>query len=330
MEDYVLNNVYPLLKPVDECWQPCDFLPDMGSPDYLDQIIELRKRSADLPDDFWVVVVGDMITEEALPTYMSMVNRLEMVGDTTGQDDTAWARWNREWTAEENRHGDVMNKYCWLAGKVDLRAVEKTIQRLIGAGQNPQCDNNPYLGYMFTSFQEKATRVSHGNTARRAKEAGDPVLAKMLGAIAADEARHEHAYQRIVDEVFRNDPDGAVLAFADLMRKSIVMPAHMMDDGAHQQETGRSLFSDFSSIAEATGTYTAADYADIMEHLIRRWKVEHITGLSSEAEAAQQYVCSLPPRIRKLAERAASRKAKVAPKMAPFSWVYDRPLQVVP
>jgi Fatty acid desaturase len=74
------------------------------------------------------------------------------------------------------------------------------------------------------------------------------------------------------------DPNGAVIGFADMMRKQIVMPAHMMDDGEHHASTGRNLFADFSTVAEATGTYTAQDYADIMEHLIQRWKLGSLEG----------------------------------------------------
>lgn len=51
--------------------------------------------------------------------------------------------------------------------------------------------------------QERATKVSHGNTARMATEYGDDVLGKVCGAIASDESRHEIAYTRIVDEFFR-------------------------------------------------------------------------------------------------------------------------------
>ena len=45
--------------------------------------------------------------------------------------------------------------------------------------------------------------MSHGATARHAVELGDPVLGQICGAIAADEGRHEIAYQRIVDELWR-------------------------------------------------------------------------------------------------------------------------------
>ena len=58
----------------------------------LPQVAELRKRTDQLPDDYWVVLVGDMITEEALPTYMAMLNTLDGVRDETGAADTPWGR----------------------------------------------------------------------------------------------------------------------------------------------------------------------------------------------------------------------------------------------
>ena len=57
------------------------------------QVTELRKRTADLPDDYFVVLIGDLVTEEALPTYMAMLNTLDGVRDETGAAPTPWARW---------------------------------------------------------------------------------------------------------------------------------------------------------------------------------------------------------------------------------------------
>ena len=254
------------------------------------------------------------------------------------------------------------------AGRMNMKAVEVTIQNLIGSGMDPRTENNPYLGFVYTSFQERATKVrdwtvcvvrlgclmqfhllcsvqfmemnccsgcrlvasfmlistalhamspsapvqqiSHGNTARHALEHGDETLAKICGSIASDEGRHEIAYQKvgkgdygeesgarregtavwyfqeagqpclhsvnltptvpccccvfclrpafsmfadvvmfccpllqIVDALFEHDPNGSMLAFADMMRKQIVMPAHLMDDMSHQKRNGRNLFA---------------------------------------------------------------------------------------
>ena len=47
------------------------------------------------------------------------------------------------------------------------------------------------------------------------------------------------------------------------------------------------MLQDFSSVAEKTGTYTAFDYADIMEHLSKRWKLAERTDLTGEVSRLQ-------------------------------------------
>ncbi|MCL8600346.1 acyl-ACP desaturase [Proteus mirabilis] len=321
MENWAEENILVHLKPVEKCWQPNDFLPDPTSDGFYDQVKEIRERAKELSDDYFVVLVGDMITEEALPTYQTMLNTLDGVRDETGASLASWAVWTRAWTAEENRHGDLLNKYLYLSGRVDMRQVEKTIQYLIGSGMDPKTENNPYLGFIYTSFQERATFISHGNTARLAKECGDLKLAQICGTIAADEKRHETAYTKIVEKLFEIDPDGTVLGLADMMRKKISMPAHLMFDGGDDN-----LFEHYSSVAQRLGVYTAKDYADILEFLVARWNVEKLTGLSGEGHKAQDYVCGLPPRIRRLEERAQARAKKVAD--VPFSWIFGRELKV--
>ncbi|XP_068647912.1 stearoyl-[acyl-carrier-protein] 9-desaturase 6, chloroplastic-like [Aristolochia californica] len=325
LEDWARRSVLPLLKPVEQCWQPQDLLPHPApGPDgdaFEDQVRDLRVRTAGLPDEYFVVLVGDMITEEALPTYQSMINTLDAVRDETGCSSSAWAIWTRSWTAEENRHGDLLNKYLYLSGRVDMKMVEKTVQYLIGAGMDPGTDNNPYLGYVYTSFQERATSISHGNTARLAKEGGDPTLARVCGTIAADEKRHEKAYAMIVEKILEVDPTGAMLAIEDMMRKKISMPAHLMQDGRD-----RRLFDHFAAVAQKLGVYTANDYADILEFLVGRWKLEKMGGLKGEAGRAQEFVCELAGRIRKLQERAEERARRSGPYKVRFSWIYDREL----
>ncbi|CAL9193549.1 stearoyl-[acyl-carrier-protein] 9-desaturase, chloroplastic-like [Musa acuminata AAA Group] len=321
LEDWAENNILVHLKPVEKCWQPQDFLPDPSSDGFYEEVQELRERSKEIPDDYYVCLVGDMITEEALPTYQTMLNTLDGVRDETGASLTSWAIWTRAWTAEENRHGDLLNKYLYLTGRVNMKQIEKTIQYLIGSGMDPRTENSPYLGFIYTSFQERATFVSHGNTARHAKEYGDLKLAQICGTIAADEKRHEIAYTKIVEKLFEIDPDGTMLAFADMMKKKISMPAHLMYDGRDDN-----LFEHFSAVAQRLGVYTAKDYADILEFLVVRWNLEKLSVLSGEASQAQDFVCTLAPRIRRLEERAQG-KAKQSPRI-PFSWINYREVQL--
>lgn len=41
-----------------------------------------------------------------------------------------------------------------------------------------------------------------------------------------------------------------MIAFEEMMKKSIVMPAHLMDDNEHEGKNGRNLFADFSEVAQ--------------------------------------------------------------------------------
>lgn len=142
-------------------------------------------------------------------------------------------------------------------------------------------------------------------------------MAQICGTIASDEKRHETAYTKIVEKLFEIDPDGTITSFADMMKKKIAMPAHLMYDGRDDK-----LFDHFSAVAQRLGVYTAKDYADILEFLVGRWKVQDLTGLSGEGHKAQEYLCGLAPRIRRLEERAQAR-AKQGPAI-PFSWIFDR------
>ncbi|CAA7024440.1 unnamed protein product [Microthlaspi erraticum] len=326
LDGWATDQILPLLKPVDQCWQPASFLPDPAQPfsEFTDQVHELRERTASLPDEYFIVLVGDMITEDALPTYQTMINTLDGVRDETGASESAWAKWTRAWTAEENRHGDLLRTYLYLSGRVDMLMVERTVQHLISSGMDPGTENNPYLGFVYTSFQERATFVSHGNTARLAKEAGDPVLAKICGTIAADEKRHENAYVRIVEKLLEIDPNGAISAVADMMRKKITMPAHLMTDGRDPM-----LFEHFSAVAQRLGVYTAEDYADILEFLVGRWRLEKMDGLTAEGQRAQEFVCGFAQRIRRLQERADERAKKVKKSHEVcFSWIFDKQIRL--
>uniref|UniRef100_UPI001E281BC4 Acyl-[acyl-carrier-protein] 6-desaturase n=1 Tax=Thunbergia alata TaxID=32198 RepID=UPI001E281BC4 len=317
MHGWVEDTILPFLKPVEESWQPTDFLPDSTSDGFHEQVEELRKRTADLPDDYLVALVGAMVTEEALPTYQTMLNTTDVIYDESGASPVPWAVWTRAWTAEENRHGDIVNKYLYLSGRVDMKQIEKTIQYLIGSGMDPGADNNPYLAYIYTSYQERATAISHGSLGRLARQKGEMKLAQICGTISADEKRHEAAYSKIVEKLFELDPEGTMLALAYMMKMKIVMPARLMHDGKDPD-----MFQHFSAVSQRLGIYTAKEYTDILEHMIARWGVDKLTGLSGEGRRAQDYVCGLPMRFRKVEERAQAWAENIS--HVPFSWIFGR------
>lgn len=300
MQDFVHEAVDAFLLQPETAWQPADFLPDMSKPHAIEEVKELQGRASTLPAEVITSLVGNMITEEALPTYQTYFNLIKGVNEEGNMvTEKGWVKWSRYWTAEENRHGDLLNKYLYLTGRADMRQVEITIHNLLSNGFDPNTEGDPYQSFIYTSFQERATKISHVNTGKLADKSGDSVLSRICKTIAGDEARHEKAYKTFMGKIFELDPNGALLAFEKMMRKQITMPAILMDNAQHSD----SLFARFSAITQKLGIYTAFDYAAIIKHLTQLWKIESLTGLTDYAARAQEYLGNLAERYRRVAER---------------------------
>lgn len=307
-----IDSIYDeFLKPIETLWQPSDFLPDSTSDNFFSDIKLLQEAARELSYDYIAVLVGDTITEEALPTYESWLMTVEGVNQQDPQQ--SWTKWIRAWTAEENRHGDLLNKYLYLSGRVDMRAMEVSTQYLIADGFDIQTGTDPYRNFIYTSFQELATNISHRRTATLAKQCGNNLLSKMCGVIAADEMRHAKAYKSFVERIFEVDASEMMLAFEDMMRKKIVMPAHFL------RETGVKIsdtFGHYSDAAQRLGVYTTYDYIEIMESLLTEWQIDKVNELNEAGEKARDYLMALPARLRRVAERTKAPNLEYN-----FSWI---------
>jgi len=285
------------LTPIEKIWQASDFLPNSQSDNFLEEVKEIREISKELDNDFWIVLVGDMITEEALPTYESWIMDIDGVNQSP---ENGWAKWVRQWTGEENRHGDVLNKYLYLSGRVNMREVEISTQHLIADGFDIGTAKDPYKNFIYTSFQELATFISHSNVGKIASAKGHHALAKMSKYIAGDEMRHHMAYSKFISRVFEIDASEMMIAFSDMMKHKIIMPAMRMRESGGEQGA---VFDSFASVAQKIGVYTGFDYVDIINRLNSVWNIDQISGLTDEAEKARDYLMKLPDRMHRIAER---------------------------
>lgn len=111
LDGFVANAVDTILVDPDDCWQPSDFLPDFSNPEVFDEVKQLQKRAEGIPDTVLTSLIGNMITEEALPSYQTYFNLPEGINEERSLlSPSGWVRWSKAWTAEENRHGDLLNK----------------------------------------------------------------------------------------------------------------------------------------------------------------------------------------------------------------------------
>ncbi len=289
------------LKPIESNWQPADLLPDARNPKFIAEINEIQELAKEMDYDLLTVLIGDTITEEALPTYETWLMDIEGINQQYNENNpNGWSKWIRGWTAEENRHGDLLNKYLFLCGRVDMREMEVTTQHLINDGFDIGTGRNPYKNFVYTSFQELATNISHRRVASLVKKTGNTLLAKINGIIAADEARHASAYSDFVKRIFELDPSQMMTSFEDMMRRKIVMPAHFMRQSG--DKVGE-LWSHFSDAAQRTKVYTAQDYINILSSLIKDWDIDKITDLNEAGEKARDYIMALPNRLQNITNR---------------------------
>ena len=139
----------------------------------------------------------------------------------------------------------------------------------------------------------------------------------MCGLMASDEARHEQGYKSFFAKLLQIEPETALLAFRDVMKKKVAMPAKRMADGKNF-----GLYDRYAVVAQKIGLYTIEDYADIIEHLVTYWRIGNIQVFSDEALRAKDFLCGLSQALRKKVERTKRLLASVGKK--PFSWIFDR------
>jgi acyl-[acyl-carrier-protein] desaturase len=284
------------LKPIESNWQASELLPLTSDSAFIADLKVIQEQAEGLSYDLLAVLVADTITEEALPTYETW---LAGVNGIDQHNNNGWMKWLRGWTAEENRHGDVLNRYLYLCGRINMKEFEASTQFLIADGFNNGAGSDPYRNFVYTSFQEMATNISHRRVATIAKQEGSNILSKLCGLVAADEARHAKAYKTFVTKIFEIDSNEMMLAFEDMMRQKIAMPAQYLREMGDKINT----FSNFSDAAQRIGVYTSLDYVDILKSLIEEWEIDGIRGLNEQGEKARDYLMRLPDRLTRLSER---------------------------
>ena len=94
-----------------------------------------------------------------------------------------------------------------------MREMETSTQHLIADGFDIGTDQDPYKNFIYTSFQELATNISHRRVGALAHKKGNEQLAKMCGVIAADELRHARAYKHFVQKILEFDPSKSYAGF---------------------------------------------------------------------------------------------------------------------
>jgi acyl-[acyl-carrier-protein] desaturase len=286
-------------------WLSSDFIPtDERMNDEQASIrVKLRERAKGIKDNVRVALAINLLTEEGLPHFHTLITKY--LGD-----NSFWAKWTNMWTAEEDRHGNVIRDYVRDSHIFNFKEIELMQFHYVESGFNPDWDMDPYKVFVYTTLQERATQISHKNTGKAAGEE-EPLLNGILSSIAADEAKHFSFYRNVFKEILKVDPNDALISASDIM-PAIDMPGNSMPN-----------FRELADVVRRTGIYTPQDYKTIVEEVIKFWEIESFTGLSEMATKAQAKIISIPARLEKIAEYI---EQKTRSKTFSFEFIYNRML----
>jgi acyl-[acyl-carrier-protein] desaturase len=255
---------------------------------------EWREADADLAgaridDAVRSSLLVNLLTEDNLPYYFRTVE--QMLGA-----DGAWGEWVRRWTAEEGRHSMAIYGYLMVTRAVDPVLLERCRMAQVSGGVAP---TPPSLqeGLVYLSLQELATRIAHRSTGRMI---GDPAGYDVMSRVAADENLHQLFYRDLASAALAADADGMVIAMERQVR-SFTMPG-----------TGIPGFVDHAKRIAHAGIYDLAVHHDqvLVPVIVRAWGIEHVEGLSAEAEQSRERLVTHLAKSERVARRVTERRER--------------------
>jgi acyl-[acyl-carrier-protein] desaturase len=276
-------------------WFPHTFVPWSQARDYEDDY-QWEPDDAAIPPAVRSALFVNVLTEDNLPYYFRDIERM------FGRDG-AWGEWVRRWTAEEGRHGMVINNYLQATRALDPVELERARMVQVQTGAVPE-PPNMVEGLAYVSLQELATRISHFNTGSMLT---DEVGKKIMRRVASDENHHFLFYRDALSAVIEVDPSAAVIAI-EKQATDFAMPG-----------VGIPGFSKHAKAIADAGIYDLAIHHDqILQPVIMRdWALESIEGLDAEAEQSRAKLVKHIGRVGKVGARLAARREEKAAQLEP-------------
>jgi acyl-[acyl-carrier-protein] desaturase len=225
-------------------------------------------------------LVLNLLTEDNLPYYHAIIER--HLGD-----HPVLGQWNRLWTAEEGQHAIALRSYLLTSRNCDPRELEDDRMATMETGYDMDI-NNPAEIFAYTAAQELATRVSHRNAGVLADDA---IAYQLMQRIAADENHHFMFYRGMVTAMLKDAP-------------SVVLPA-IYEVLANFRMPGVGIPNYLRRAVDMAraGVYNLRIHHDrVLVPLLRDWKIESITGLSTKAEEVQEKLMALPSTVARRAD----------------------------
>ena len=233
----------------------------------------------------------NLLTEDNLPYYLRDVQRL------FGSDDI-WGQWTRRWTAEEARHSVVIRDYLTLVNAIDPVELERGRMTQMSTAHVPDPPSTAH-GVLYLSLQELATRISHHNTG---KLIDDPAGQEVMKRVAFDENFHYLFYRDLASAAFDLDPSAMLCALETELRDFAMPGTGIPGFAAHAKAISKAGIYDFRVHHEQI----------LVPVVLRHWAVAQRTGLTPEAQQAQERIVAHVDKVGRVAARLGERAAETA------------------
>jgi acyl-[acyl-carrier-protein] desaturase len=270
-------------------WMPHEYVPWSLGRDFEGDPYDVSQSRLSSPAR--VAMEVNLLTEDNLPSYHREI--ASMFGR-----DGAWGTWVHRWTAEEGRHAYVMRDYLLVTRGVDPEELERERMATMQVGYASDDERDTLRGISYVAMQELATRISHRNTGRATE---DPVADKLLQRIAADENLHMIFYRDLLGAALELTPSQTIPAIVDEVI-GFKMPGYGITD-----------FGRKAAIIAKAGIYDLRIHHDeVIQPMMRQWKVFEREGLDPAAEKARDMLAQFLTELDVQASRQEETRARAA------------------
>ena len=282
-----------------ELWMPSDIVLPPGVPRE-ERIAELREAAQRTPPALRAIYAVHLLTEKALPSSFHLLAQ-------TLDLDSVFKAWIGRWTAEEDRHGELLSKLAEVSGIIpNPGEFERWRFKYMEIGFRPHWHRDPYSMLAYAALQEESTRISHANLAVRLKQAGAYPFVAPIARVAAEENFHGRFYSAVVKLLFECDPERMLCSLWTSL-EDFEMPAY-----------GVAYYAEISYLAELCGTLTPGQIADSEEALLDFWGVESIAPQSTASDTAKSGLFARISMLREKQHRIDTRKHRARTFNFPF------------
>jgi acyl-[acyl-carrier-protein] desaturase len=245
-----------------------------------------------LSDGVRSAIYTNLLTEDNLPYYTESIM-------AHAPKDHPLNAWTRQWTMEENRHSMVMRDWVHISRCINPTSLEEGRVVQMSTGMVPRFEN---LGDLiaYVAMQERATQIAHRNTGAKLPK-DDKQGRNVLALIAGDETKHYMFYRDLTKAAFDLDPS-TMMEAVNRQIEHFAMPG-----------VGIPNFTKHAVRIAKEGIYGVQQFLqDVVTPVLELWDVEHLEGLSAEAEKARVALFEMIDKLKAAVERTAQKAAAQA------------------